>query len=49
MTPLMAHAGHWLVQAAYLLPVLAFLLWLAFTTLRERRADRTRAQEGEPD
>ena len=36
----LAHAGHWLVQVAYFLPVLAFLAWLAFTTVRERRRDR---------
>jgi len=35
-----AHAGHWLVQAAYFLPVVAFLAWLGWTTLKERRADR---------
>ena len=34
---LIAHAGHWLVQAAYLLPVVGFLGWLGYTTLKERR------------
>ena len=38
----LAHPGHWLVQVAYFAPVLAFLVWLAFTTLRERRRDRDR-------
>ena len=33
----LAHAGHWLVQAAYFLPVVAFLVWLGITTVRERR------------
>ena len=33
----LAHAGHWLVQVAYFVPVLAFLIWLVFTTVRERR------------
>jgi membrane protein implicated in regulation of membrane protease activity len=32
-----AHAGHWLVQVAYFLPVVGFLAWLAWTTLKERR------------
>jgi membrane protein implicated in regulation of membrane protease activity len=35
---LFAHAGHWLVQLAYFVPVVLFLLWLGFTVLRERRA-----------
>ncbi len=34
---LIAHAGHWLVQVAYFLPVVAFLVWLGITTVRERR------------
>ena len=36
----LAHPGHWIVQVAYFAPVLAFLLWLVFTTLRERRRER---------
>ncbi len=36
---IVAHAGHWLVQVAYFLPVLAFLGWLVVTTLRERRRE----------
>ena len=36
----LAHPGHWLVQVAYFVPVLAFLVWLLFTTLKERRRDR---------
>jgi hypothetical protein len=36
----LAHPGHWLVQVAYFAPVLAFLLWLVITTLRERRRER---------
>lgn len=38
----LAHAGHWVVQVAYFLPVLAFLAWLAVTTVRERRRERDR-------
>ena len=33
-----AHAGHWLVQVAYFLPVLLFLIWLGWTVLRERHS-----------
>ena len=36
--PVLAHAGHWLVQVAYFLPVVIFLVWLAVTVLRERRS-----------
>ena len=36
----LAHAGHWIVQVAYFAPVVAFLVWLAITTLRERRRER---------
>ena len=36
-TPQIAHAGHWITTIAYFVPVLAFLVWLAITQLRERR------------
>ena len=35
-----AHAGHYLVTIAYFLPVVAFLVWLAVTQIRERRRGR---------
>jgi hypothetical protein len=35
-----AHAGHYLVTIAYFLPVVAFLVWLAVTQIRERRRSR---------
>ena len=38
VTMLFAHTGHWLVTTAYFLPVVAFLAWLLFTQLRERRS-----------
>ena len=41
-----AHAGHWLVNIAYLAPVLGFLAWLGLTTLRERREDRRGGGKG---
>jgi hypothetical protein len=37
---LVAHAGHWIVNAAYFVPVVGFLIWLAVTQLRERRRSR---------
>lgn len=33
----LAHAGHWLVQAVYFLPVIAFLVWLGITQFKARR------------
>ena len=41
-----AHAGHWLVQVAYFLPVLLFLIWLGVTVVRDRRED---SEPGAPD
>jgi hypothetical protein len=34
---LLAHAGHWLVNLSYFLPVIGFLVWLAFVQIRDRR------------
>lgn len=34
---LLAHAGHWLVSVSYFLPVIAFLVWLVFVQIRDRR------------
>ena len=34
-----AHAGHWLVNVAYVAPVVVFLGWLGVTTWRERRRE----------
>jgi hypothetical protein len=34
-----AHAGHWLVNAAYLAPVVGFLGWLGWVTWKERREE----------
>ena len=33
----LAHAGHWLVQVAYFLPVVLFLIWLTVVVVRDRR------------
>jgi hypothetical protein len=38
MTPPIAHAGHWITAVAYFVPVVAFLVWLGITQIRERRA-----------
>ncbi len=45
---LLAHAGHWLVNAAYFAPVVGFLGWLGFSELRSRRERRTASQETGP-
>jgi hypothetical protein len=34
---LIAHSGHWIVDVAYVSPFVGLLIWLGFTTLRERR------------
>jgi hypothetical protein len=34
---LLAHAGHTLTTIAYFLPVVAFLVWLGVTQVKERR------------
>jgi hypothetical protein len=44
--PLVAHAGHWLVNAAYFAPVVGFLAWLGMTELRSRRERRHEARTG---
>jgi hypothetical protein len=37
---LIAHAGHWLVSAAYFVPVLGFLIWLGVAQVKDRRANK---------
>jgi hypothetical protein len=32
-----AHAGHWLTSVAYFVPVIAFLVWLGVTQIKDRR------------
>jgi hypothetical protein len=41
MTMYFAHPGHWLVDIAYFLPVVAFLVWLIVTQVRDRRRGRS--------
>lgn len=43
--PLVAHGGHWLVQAAELAPVAILVIWLVVKTVRERRAGAARREE----
>jgi hypothetical protein len=45
---LLAHAGHWLVNAAYFAPVVGFLGWLGFSELRSRRERRAEHGGGSP-
>lgn len=40
MTPLLAHAGHWLLWVLYLLPVVIVLIATARAFREERRARR---------
>jgi hypothetical protein len=35
-----AHAGHWVTSVVYMLPIVAFLLWLVFVTVRDRMRER---------
>lgn len=35
-----AHAGHYVTTVLYFVPVVAFLVWLLLTQLRERRSRR---------
>jgi hypothetical protein len=35
-----AHAGHWIESVLILVPTVVFIVWLAGTTMRERRRER---------
>jgi hypothetical protein len=48
MTLVIAHAGHWLESVVYLVPIVGFALWLAFTTIKDRRS-RRRGEAGDAD
>lgn len=41
---LIAHASHWLVNLLYMAPVFGFLVWLGFTTLKERRSEKAKGR-----
>jgi hypothetical protein len=43
-----AHAGHWLESVVYLVPIVGFALWLAITTIKDRRS-RGHEEGGDAD
>jgi hypothetical protein len=45
MTPVLAHAGHWIESILILVPTLGFIGWLAVVTIRERRRERREGSE----
>lgn len=45
----LAHAGHWLVQLAYLAPLGALAVALVLGKIRERREQRAYPKAGSPD
>jgi hypothetical protein len=45
----LAHAGHWFIDVAYVLPFAGLLIWLFVTTIRERRQQEREAAEKGPD
>ena len=48
MLPL-AHAGHWLVEALYVLPVVAVVTWISIKSVLDRRRDaRDAVGDGPP-
>lgn len=42
MTPVFAHAGHWLAGVAYAAPVFILMGWLGVVRIKDRRAARRR-------
>jgi hypothetical protein len=45
---MIAHAGHWLVNALYLVPLLVVVAMLAVSSVRDRRAEAAEAAEEPP-
>ncbi|HYH59308.1 MAG TPA: hypothetical protein VD790_08835 [Thermoleophilaceae bacterium] len=43
--PVIAHAGHTLVNLAFALPAVAFIGWLGWITLKDRRSRRDAAED----
>ena len=37
MTLPLAHAGHWLVEIMYVMPVLAIVVWISIRAIIDRR------------
>jgi|KBSSwiStaDraftv2_1062776.scaffolds.fasta_scaffold205863_3 hypothetical protein len=46
-TPPLAHAGHWLAQVAYVVPLLLVVIALAVSKVRERRAGPDVHEDGD--
>jgi len=46
MTVVLAHAGHWLAELLYLLPVFVVVGWLSGRALLEQRRSRRQASAG---
>jgi hypothetical protein len=44
----LAHAGHWIVSALYLVPLLIVVAMLGVTSLRDRRAEAAEGADGAP-
>jgi hypothetical protein len=44
--PPLAHAGHWIVDTLYLVPLLIVVAMLAITSIRDRRAEAADAAAG---
>jgi hypothetical protein len=44
----LAHAGHWLVQVVYFVPVLGFIVWLVVTQIKDRRRGDDDEEGGSP-
>ena len=39
MTLIPAHAGHWLVEVMYVLPVLVLVVWISIRAIIDRRRE----------
>ena len=48
MTLVLAHAGHWLVQLLYVVPVLFVVAAIVWSKIQERR-EEAEEREAEPD
>jgi hypothetical protein len=46
---LLAHAGHWAVNAAYFAPIVGFLGWLGWVEVRSRREQRAERRDAAAD
>ena len=41
----LAHAGHWLAETAYVLPVIVVVVWISVKALLDRRAEKRAATD----